>query len=190
MKFSDLKILLERQFITFCICLTDCTVSGFELCGMYWTQCGECFWTRVKDWYARWYHVLVWLFSLGDTVAPSQVGSHTFWPWRLIRFLSCLWYCLTGVGIWSDCLQMGFRVSLPSCLFPIALETRCVPGYSFCVTGNNPRIIWEFPVRLGKLKISFSGIASPGQSRPQSLPESLPAYPLWQIYINCDYLCK
>ena len=109
----------------------------------------------------------VWLFHVGDTVAFTQAGLHSFWPWSLIRILSFWWCCLTGVGIWSDWLQMGFRLSLPSCLFPVALETRHVHGFSLCVTGNRPGYL-RISCKTGWVRDQFPQ-ASPGHRAPHDL---------------------
>ena len=109
----------------------------------------------------------VWLFRVGDTVAFTQAGLHSFWPWSLIRILSFWWYCLTGMGIWSDWLQMGFRLSLPACLFPVVLETRDVHGFSLCVTGNRPGYL-RISCKTGWVQDQFPP-ASPGHRAPQDL---------------------
>ena len=119
-------------------------------------------------------------FPCGGHSGIHPGGAAQFLTLSLIRILSFLWYCLTGVRTWPDWLQMGFRASLPACLCPVALDTRHVHGFSLCVAGNTP----------GYLRISFKTVSwrsvSPSKSSAQSLPRHLPTYPLGQIYTNSD----
>lgn len=110
---------------------------------------------------------------------PPQVGLHSFWPWRFTGFLSdAVW-----MNIGSGCLHMGgFGVSLPSCLIPIAVETRCLLGSFLGVTGNNPKRfenIWQGWV-------SWSSVSQASTH----LQSSLPTHPLWPIHTDTGYFCK